>query len=39
MEMRLSGSDLLHALMALRIKQSLEYSELQETGLNELTCQ
>ena len=39
MEMRLSGSGLLHALMALRIKQFLEHSELQETGLNEFTCQ
>ena len=39
MELRLSGSGLLHSLMALRIKQSLDYSELQKTGLNELICQ
>ena len=33
------GFNLFHSLMTLGLKKLLEYSDLQETVLNELTCQ
>ena len=34
----MSGSNLFHSLMPFGIKESLKYSDLQDTMLNELTC-
>ena len=39
MELRMTGFNLFHSLMTLGMKEFLKYSDLQETVLNELTCQ